>query len=63
MKDRIEFVSPDSDEVETILVVTGCRTACVDITPFSDRPVRFISSEEDAQQWSEEIMQTKHQGD
>jgi len=54
LEDRVDFISPDSKEAEYTLVISGCKTACADITEFSDRPVRFITSEEDAEVWIEE---------
>jgi hypothetical protein len=59
LKGRVEFISPESEEAEYILVITGCKTACADITPFSNRLVRFITSKEDAALWIEEEMRRK----
>jgi hypothetical protein len=59
LKDHVEFVSPDSEEAGCILAVCGCRTACADIALFSDRQIRFITSEEDALAWIEEKNQSR----
>lgn len=59
LKNHVEFISPDSREAECILVVSGCKTACADVSMFSDRRVRFITSEEDAAAWIEEEKQRK----
>jgi hypothetical protein len=60
LKGRVKFISPESEEAEYVLVITGCKTACADIAPFSNRPVGFIISEEDAEVWIEEEMQRKN---
>ncbi|MBN1636322.1 MAG: hypothetical protein JW920_07400 [Deltaproteobacteria bacterium] len=62
LKDLVEFISPESEEAECILVVSGCKTACADITPFAKRPICFIAGEEDAQVWVEEMQQTLSEG-
>jgi hypothetical protein len=58
--DTIEFVSPDGEDVDMVLVVTGCATACVDIEPFRNRPIRFIKSREEADTFIDEVK--KRQG-
>jgi hypothetical protein len=58
--DTIEFVSPDGEDVDMVLVVTGCKTACVDIEPFGNRPIRFIKSREEAETFIDEVK--KRQG-
>ncbi|HHO76853.1 MAG TPA: hypothetical protein ENN05_10560 [Deltaproteobacteria bacterium] len=55
----IEFVSPEREEAKSVLVISGCKTACADISLFSDRPIRFISSEDDASVWIEEMKRGK----
>jgi hypothetical protein len=55
----IEFVPPECEDAECILVISGCKTACADITTFSNRSVRFITSEEDVTVWIEEMKQSK----
>ena len=56
----IEFVSPDDGDADMVLVVAGCKTACVDIEPFSNRPIHFITSREEADTFIEEVK--KKQG-
>jgi hypothetical protein len=58
--DALTFVSPDDEDVDMILVVTGCKTACVDISPFDDYCVRFVKNKEDAEQFISEVK--KRQG-
>lgn len=47
--EKVEFVSPDSDEVDEILVVCGCPAACVKVE--SSSPLFFITSPQDAEKW------------
>ncbi len=39
---KIEFVAYDDPRAEAILVVMGCESACVDLTPFRDKPHYLI---------------------
>lgn len=55
--DTIEFVSPDTPDADMILVVTGCKTACVDIEPFGNLPIHFVRSKEEADTFIEEMKQ------
>jgi len=50
---RIEFVSYEDRDVEGILIVTGCPTACVDLTPFERLPVWVVSGPQDAERFVE----------
>ncbi len=54
---RIEFVSYEDRDVEGVLVVVGCPTACVDIKPFEGFPVWVITSERDIGSFVEKILQ------
>ena len=58
LRDSVEFVSYEASDIEGVLVVTGCPTACVDLTPFDvfkDRPVWVITSPQDAEGFVETI--------
>ncbi|MBN2284276.1 MAG: hypothetical protein JXO48_10335 [Deltaproteobacteria bacterium] len=50
MGDDVSFVPPDRDDLDFVLIVAGCKTACVDVSPFEGHPIRYITSEEDAEQ-------------
>jgi hypothetical protein len=52
---EIEFVAADDEEAAMILVIAGCSTACVEIETGIGRPVRYVKSPEDAEQWIQEI--------
>jgi len=49
LKDRIELVSYEDPDVEGVLVIAGCPTACVDLAPFKGRPVWVVTSPGDAE--------------
>jgi len=49
LEDRIALVSYADPNTEGTLVVTGCPTACVDLTPFDGRPVWVVTGPADAE--------------
>jgi len=42
--DSVEVVSYEDMDIDGILVVTGCPTACVDLIPFERYPVWVVTS-------------------
>lgn len=62
LKDRIDLVSYEDPDIEGVLVVTGCPTACVDLTPFKGRPVWVVTSPQEAERFAEMIMKEKRNG-
>jgi hypothetical protein len=50
-----EITGADDEEAEFILVVTGCKTACVDPSALPGKPLRYISSIEDARRFKEDV--------
>ncbi len=56
LADRIEIVSFEDPGAEGILVVTGCPTACVDLTPFEGYPVWVVKSERDIEGFIEKMI-------
>jgi hypothetical protein len=52
---KIEWVAANSEEAEEILIVSGCRTACAKPDSAADRPVRYITNPEDAEEWIAEM--------
>ena len=45
---RAEFVPLDSQEIDLVLAVEGCKTCCADLSSLTGKQVRFIASIEDA---------------
>ena len=52
---KIEWTAADSEDAEMIVIVSGCKTACAKPDSAADRPARYITSPEDAEQWIAEI--------
>ena len=48
LKGKAEFVGPSSDEVDLVLAVEGCQTACAYLNSFKGKPVHIITRKEDA---------------
>ena len=40
LKGKVEFVSAQSEEIELVLAVQGCATACANLTPFKGPRLR-----------------------
>jgi len=47
LKGTVDLVSYEDPDIEGVLVVAGCPTACVDLTPFKGRPVWVVTSKDD----------------
>lgn len=45
----VTFVSPHTNDMDIVLVLHGCPTACADITPFQNVTVWSITDPEDAE--------------
>lgn len=58
MMGLIELCHYEASDIEAILVVTGCESACVDLDLFSPKPVFLVS---DATQMFRVINQLKDQ--
>lgn len=56
LKDRVDLVSYEERDLEGVLIVAGCPTACVDRTPFEGRPVWIVTSPRDAQRFVEAMQ-------
>ncbi len=53
--EAIEMVRMDDEEADFILVVTGCKTACVDVESLPLKAKKYISSLSDARRVMEEL--------
>ena len=53
---RAEFVPLDSDGIDLVLAVEGCKTCCADLSPFEGKPIHFISQIEDAGKFLQKIL-------
>ena len=53
---RAEFVPLDSEAIDLVLAVEGCKTCCADLSPYEGRPIHFISQIEDAGKFLQKIL-------
>lgn len=53
---KVEFVSAENENIDLVLAVEGCKTACADLSAFKGTNIRFITKIEDA----EEFLSIKH---
>ena len=45
---RVEFVPLESEAIDLILAVEGCKTCCADLSSFKGQQIQFISQIKDA---------------
>jgi hypothetical protein len=55
LKDKILFVSQESDDKEMILAIEGCKIACADLSDFQGLKIWKITSVEDAEEFIREM--------
>jgi len=48
---KVEFVSAEDENINLVLAVEGCKTACADLSAFKDIKIRFITKIEDAEEF------------
>ena len=53
---RVEFVALDSEVVNIVLAVEGCKTCCADLSSFESKQIHFISQLEDAGKFLQELL-------
>ena len=53
---KVEFVSAEDENINLVLAVEGCKTACADLSAFKGIKIRFITKIEDA----EELLSIEH---
>ncbi len=56
LKGKVEFVPPESAEIDQVLVVEGCKTACADLSSFDGKNIFKIIQSEDAEYFIQEIL-------
>lgn len=55
LQDEIEIVRPESEDVDLILSVNGCSTACADLKHFEGLKIHTITSMEDSNKFIQVI--------
>ena len=48
LQDKIEIVRPENEDVDLILSVNGCSTACADLKSFEGLKIHTITNMEDS---------------
>ncbi|MGB5749540.1 MAG: hypothetical protein WBM69_21360 [Desulfobacterales bacterium] len=56
LQGKAKFVSPENVDVDLVLVVEGCRTACADLSAFDGKKIRIITQSADADVFIREIL-------
>ncbi len=47
----VHFVPPDDPDIDSILAVMGCETACADLSAFKGKRIWIITSRKEADNW------------
>jgi len=55
LQGRVKFVSPESEDIEILLAVEGCSTACADLSAFQGMEIRVITTIEAGKRFIQEI--------
>jgi hypothetical protein len=55
LQEEIEIIRPESEDVDLILSVNGCSTACADLKPFEGLEIHTITSMEDSNKFIKAI--------
>ncbi len=53
---RVEIVALDHDQIDLVVAVEGCSTACADLNSSKARAIRIITQPEDADEFIQEIL-------
>ena len=53
---RVEFVPLDSEVIDLVLAVEGCKTCCADLSAFKGRPIHFVTQLEDAGKFLQKFL-------
>ena len=61
LEGKVSFVPPESEGVDIILAVHGCRTACADLSGFRRIETLTISGNEEREEFVREIVEREVQ--
>ena len=56
LQGKVEFVSPENDDVDLVLAVEGCQTACADLSSFQGKTIHIITRNEDPGKFIEGLL-------
>jgi hypothetical protein len=51
---KVQFVSAEDKNIDLVLAVEGCQTACADLSTFKGTKIRFITKIKDAKDFVQE---------
>ena len=61
LEGKVSFVPPESEGVDIILTVNGCRTACADLSGFRGIETLTISGNEEGEKFVRKIIEREVQ--
>ena len=53
---KVEIVPLDHGQIDLVVAVEGCSTACADLNSFKDKSIRIITRPEDAEGFILQIL-------
>ena len=53
---KVEIVRLDHDQIDQVLAVEGCNTACADLSHIDRKKICVITCPEDAEEFIQEIL-------
>lgn len=53
---KVEIVALDHDQIDLVVAVEGCSTACADLTSFKDKAIRIVMQPENAEEFILQIL-------
>ena len=56
LQGKVEFVSAANDDVDLVLAVEGCNTACADLSSFDENKIRIITQNDDSDDFIRKIL-------
>jgi len=56
LQGKVEFVSAGNDDVDLVLAVEGCQTACADLESFQGKIIHIISQKENIDEFLQKIL-------
>ena len=57
LEGKVSFVPPDSERVDIILAMNGCRTACADLSGFRGIETWTVTGNEEGKKFVREIIE------
>ena len=56
LEGKVEFISHENADLDLVLAVEGCKTACADLSSCDGKKIRMISQSEDAEGFIQEVL-------